>query len=138
MFEPIDSTLTYQRKSTKNRAKSVSQRVRRKHLVAIMPLQVASAPTCCANCRYFERTNYLCLSFLGRIFINASIFDFKFLNCDPGRRRVCVVLAGGGGGGGDRTTYLYNGINYSSSGRLHPPAPPKLYSNINFNEEKPF
>lgn len=37
-----------------------------------------------------------------------------------------------------RTTYPYNGINYSFSGKLRPPAPPKLYSNINFDEEKPF
>lgn len=69
---------------------------------------------------------------------NASISDLDSFDCD--RRRVCVVLARGGGErpGGDRTTYLYNGINYSSSGRLLPPAPPKLYSNINFDEEKPF
>lgn len=59
--------------------------------------------------------------------------------------RVCIVsrrgkarARGGGRGRSDQTTYLYNGINYSSSGKLRPPAPPKLYSNINFVEEKPF
>lgn len=46
--------------------------------------------------------------------------------------------ARGGGARGDRTTYLYNGINYSSGSKLRLPAPPKLYSNINFDEEKPF
>lgn len=29
----------------------------------------------------------------------------------------------GGGAGSDWSTYLYNGINYSSSGKLRPPRP---------------